>query len=71
MSTIAVSAVCSGSLSGQCSEVCGSFHGYMPISVLVIASVPASAQMVQRHVATCIVQYRGAVPPIRALVGHN
>lgn len=28
---ISLSSLCLGSLSGQCSEICGSYHGYMPV----------------------------------------
>jgi cytochrome c oxidase subunit 2 len=34
--SVLLSVSCSGSLFGQCSEICGSFHGYMPVGVLVV-----------------------------------
>lgn len=36
VNSVLLSVSCSGSLFGQCSEICGSFHGYMPVGVLVL-----------------------------------
>lgn len=35
-STLVLSSVCSGCVAGACSEICGAFHGFMPLTLLIL-----------------------------------
>lgn len=37
VNSVVMVSLCSGMLSGQCSELCGSFHGFMPICFVLAA----------------------------------
>lgn len=37
VNSVVLVSLCSGCLSGQCSELCGSFHGFMPICFVLAA----------------------------------
>ncbi len=36
LSTVCITCCCKSTLHGQCSELCGSLHGFMPITVCVV-----------------------------------